>query len=249
MENLEILTKEEVFYSNGEPNKIVVALDTEISDGLSIVAEIEDNDELKEMVYGYKIGSLWMLEEGLNTIDDLALSLPDERAIILDMQKWPTDTPTIVARQVNIVADCGNINELIGCPMGGGIKSFETFIESCQDNAIRPLAVLEMTHPGADSWLSPGYQISILNCAAENGVDGFIIPATKQPSPEIKEVLESKYPELDVEFYTTGYKVQGGEAKPLIDYGVRKYIIGSYIYDADDIEKAIRQTYDDINGK
>lgn len=244
---MEILTRDEVMDNNDDLNKIIVALDTDISDGINIVEQIEDNDELKDMIYGYKVGSLWILEEGLSAVEDLSLNLPDERAIILDMQKWPTDMPTIVAKQIDKVADMGCVNELIGCPMGGGIKSFETFIESCQDNCIRPLVVLEMTHPGSDSWLSDKYSMSILNVAAENGVDGYIIPATKFPKPEIKEILESKYSDICAEFYTIGYKVQGGQARPMIDYGVTKFIIGSFIYESYNIEGAIRNAFNDIN--
>lgn len=230
-----------------EPNKIIIALDTDINEGNNLVDIVEEDEELKNMVYGYKIGSLWILEAGLDTVEDLSLSTSEDRAIILDMQKWPTDIPRIVKKQVDKVADKEVINELIACPMGGGIKSFETFISACQDGCIRPLVVLEMTHPGSDSWLIQGYHTQILNCAAENGIDGFIVPSTKTPRPEIKEILNSKYSELEAEFYTTGYNVQGGQAKPMIDYGVTKFIIGSYIYDAQDIEGAIRSAYYDVN--
>lgn len=244
---MEILTRDQVMNKDDDLNKIIVALDTNISDGMNIVEYIEDSDELKDMIYGYKVSSMWILEEGLNAIEDLSLSLSDDRIIILDMQKWPTDIPTIVAKQVDKVGDSDCVNELIGCPMGGGIKSFETFIESCQDNCIRPLVVLEMTHPGADSWMVPEYFTSILSVAAENGVDGYIIPATKSPRPEIKEVLESKYSDIDYEFYTMGYKVQGGQARPMINYGVTKFIIGSFIYESYDTESAIREAFNDIN--
>lgn len=242
---MELLTKEEVFKE--KENKIIIALDNETSEGMSMVEKIEDNDELKEMRYGYKVGSLWILEEGLNVIDDLHNSISDDCAVILDMQKWSTDVPSVVKKQVDKVADMGRVNELIGCPMGGGIKSLEAFIDRCQDNCIRPIIVLEMTHPGADAWLLPGYYMSILNIAAENSVDAFVIPATKTPRLEIKETLDSKYSDLDYEFYTTGYKTQGGQAKPMIEYGVKKFIVGSYIYDSENIEVAIRNTYNDIN--
>ena len=49
------------------------------------------------------------------------------------MQKWPTDIPDIVRKQVCRVAETGEVDELIACPMGGGKKSLEIFVASCKD--------------------------------------------------------------------------------------------------------------------
>ena len=49
-------------------NQIIVALDTGIGEGMNLVDLIEEDNELKEMVYGYKVGSLWVLDAGLGFV-------------------------------------------------------------------------------------------------------------------------------------------------------------------------------------
>lgn len=226
-------------------NQIIVALDNDIEDGLKLIEIIEDDSDLMRKIYGYNIGSMWVLDRGLNVLDDVWGS---KLNIILDMQKWPTDIPEIVAKQVNKVAKKKCVDELIVCPMGGGKKSLEALVTTCKDNDIRPLCVLEMTHSESDSYLKLGAWIDILHDAATLGVDGYIIPATKQPREEIKMYLKTDFPNLSYDLYTTGYKVQGGQAEPMKKFGVTKFIIGRTIYDAENIVQAIDSSYNEING-
>jgi len=230
-------------------NQIIVALDNEIEEGTWLVEKIENNPEIKDKVYGYKIGSLWILQKGLDAIEELYYgSETDDINIILDMQKWPTDIPDIVKKQVKKVAETGSVKEIIACPMGGGRKSLQAFVDTVKESGMRPLCVLEMTHPESDSYLKLGSWTDILHDAATMEIDGYIIPATKEPREEIKMYLKTDFPKLFYDLYTTGYKVQGGQADPMRKFGVTKFIIGRAIYEAENLDKAIEDAYSEING-
>lgn len=229
-------------------NKIIVALDNDINDGIKLIKAIDENKELRNKVYGFKVGSLWVLDKGIDIAKEVCHRTWDDCNIILDMQKWPTDIPDIVKKQVCRVAETGAVDELIACPMGGGDESLEAFVNGCKDGGMRPLCALEMTHPGSDSYLKRSSWIDILHDAATLGIDGFVIPATKEPRDEIKAHLKTEFPELVYELYTTGYKVQEGQAGPMIKFGVNKYIIGRAIYEAENLYIAIKYAYDEING-
>ena len=229
-------------------NQIIVALDNDIDDGIRLVELIDEDKELRKKVYGFKIGSLWILEKGIDIIEDIHCRTWDNCNTILDMQKWPTDIPDIVKKQVEKVAETGSVKEIIACPMGGGRKSLQAFVETAKDSGMRPLCVLEMTHPESDSYLKIGARIDILYDAATMGIDGYIIPATKEPREEIKMYLKTDFPNLSYDLYTTGYKVQGGQAGPMRKFGITKFIIGRAIYDAENLDKAIEDAYAEING-
>lgn len=233
---------------NKKNNKIVIAMDNDIDDGLKLLDTINQNPELKKKVYGVKIGSLWVLEKGVDIVKEVRDRIWEDCAIILDMQKWPTDIPDIVKKQVCRVAETGVVDELIACPMGGGKKSLEAFVQSCKDSGIRPLCVLEMTHPESDTYLITASYKSILYDAGSLGIDGFIIPATKAPKAEIKWHIETAFPKLLYDLYATGFKVQGGQAEPMRRFGVSRYIIGRAIYEAEDPVQAIYDAYAEING-
>lgn len=233
---------------NKKDNKIVIAMDNDINDGLKLLKTINEDSELKKKVYGVKIGSLWVLEKGVDIVKDVRNMIWEDCVIILDMQKWPTDIPDIVKKQVCRVAETGAVDELIACPMGGGKKSLEAFVLSCKDGGMRPLCVLEMTHPGSDAYLiTPSYK-HILYDAGSLGIDGFIIPATKAPKTEIKWHIQTAFPNLLYDLYATGFNVQGGQAEPMRRFGVSRYIIGRAIYDAEDPVKALYEAYAEING-
>lgn len=233
---------------NKRDNKIVIALDNDVEDGLKLVETVSDDSELKKRIYGLKVGSLWILEKGINIVEDIYDRTWDDCAIILDMQKWPTDIPEIVKKQVCRVAETGSITELVACPMGGGKKSLEMFVNTCKDTGIRPLCVLEMTHLESDSYLKTSSYKDVLYDAGSLGVDGFIIPATKEPKVEIKWHIETAFPKLVYDLYATGFKVQGGQAEPMRRFGVSRYVIGRAIYEAKDTRDAIYNAYDEING-
>lgn len=234
---------------NKEPNQIIVALDNETDDGFDLVEKIESDADIQNMVYGYKIGSLWILEEGMQILEDLYFGGIEDHVLIVDMQKWPTDIPDIVAKQVNKIVNTNAVDELVACPMGGGRKSLETFTITCKENNVRPLCVLEMTHPESDSYLDGMSHMKILRDAATFGIDGYIIPATKEPRQEIKVFLEKTFPSLKAEFYSTGFKTQEGQTELMRKFGVKKFIVGRGIYDADEPEQAIIDIYEEINAK
>lgn len=234
--------------SNKE-NKIVIAMDNDINDGMRFLEIINEDPDIRKKIYGVKIGSLWVLEKGISITSDVRDKIWDDCVIILDMQKWPTDIPEIVKRQVYKIAEIGVVDELIACPMGGGRKSLEVFINSCKDYGIRPLCVLEMTHPESDSYLKTATYKDILYDAGSMGVDGFIIPATKDPRTEIKWHIQTAFPKLLYDLYATGFKIQGGQAEPMRRFGVSKFIIGRAIYESENVAETIENVYKEINPK
>lgn len=223
-------------------------MDNDVKDGLELLKTINEELDLKKKIYGVKIGSLWVLEEGIDIVKIVRDKIWDDCAIILDMQKWPTDIPDVVKKQVYRVAETGVVDEVIACPMGGGKKSLEAFIISCRDTGMRPLCVLEMTHPESDAYLKTASYKDILYDAGSFGIDGFIIPATKEPKTEIKWHIQTAFPKLLYDLYATGFKVQGGQAEPMRRFGVSKFIIGRAIYEANNPIDEICYAYNEING-
>jgi orotidine-5'-phosphate decarboxylase len=228
-------------------NKIIVTLGNKIKDGLRLIDLIYKDKELRNMVYGVKIDSPWILEEGINIVIDVHCRIWDDCNIILDMQKWPTDIPEIVEKQVDIVAATGTVEELIAYPMGGGRKSLESFAKRCIDGGIRPLCVLEMNHQDSDSYLKSKSWEDVLHDALSFDIDGFIIPSTKEPREEIKTYIQDNFPNLLYDIYAKDFRIQCGQAAPMRKFGVSKYIMDRYIYNADNVGQAIRNVYEEIN--
>jgi orotidine-5'-phosphate decarboxylase len=228
-------------------NKIVIDLDDEIKGGLKLIESINRDKELRKMVYGIKVGSSWVLEAGIDIVIDVHSRMWNDCNLILDMQKWPVDTPETVAKQVDIVAATGAVEELIACPIGGGRKSLESFVYKCRDGGIRPLCVLEMTHPESDRYLKPKSWMEILSDALSFDIDGFIVPATREPREEIKICIQDNFPNLLYDFYATEFRTKGGLTEPMRKFGVSKYIMGRAIYEAKDIGQTIRNAYEEIN--
>lgn len=217
-------------------NKIIIAMDNRVGDGLELVGKTMDSSK----VYGYKIGSLWILEDGIQTLIDLketALEGTDKK-IVLDMQKWGTDIPAVVERQVQYVAPF--IDELIACPMGGGRESLKAFAASCIDAGIKPICVIKMTQPEAGRYLRSNAALMIYEDAIQSGISSFVIPATKDP----RDLSFMKSGEK----YATGFKVHGGQTKPMVEFGVSKFIVGRAVYEAESPTNAIDSIYDEISG-
>jgi orotidine-5'-phosphate decarboxylase len=229
-------------------NQIIIALDDDINEGLKLLEMISKDKSLQKMIYGVKVGSLWVLQRSISIVKEVRNKVWDECIVMLDMQKWPTDIPDFVKKQVSIVAGTNSIQELVACPMGGGKKSLQAFVESCKNNGIRSICVLEMSHPDCDSYLKPAYFKYILYDAGSFGIDGFIIPATKEPRLEIKWHLETAFPNLKYELYSLGFNIQGGQIEDMRKFGVSKYIIGRSIYEAEDPICSIKSIYGEING-
>lgn len=233
--------------SDNGKNKIIVAFDNDPDDGLCLVDKIEQCSELDDMIYGYKVGSIWVLDHGVNVIEELFNTIIGDHKIIVDMQKWPADIPDIVIKQVDKISDTCCVDEIIACPMGGGRKSLEFFVNESKKYGMRPLCVLEMTHPESDSYLKPRYWMNILHDAASFGIDGFVIPATKSPKYEIKEYLDINFEYLNTEFYSLGFRAQQGQIEPMKQFGVNKFIMGRGIYEIEEPIQAIKEIYEDIN--
>lgn len=228
-------------------NQIIIAMDMEIPEGIRLISKIRTSKK----VYGYKIGSLWILDRGLDILKivrDMLKEVNSEQKIILDMQKWGTDIPDIIIKQVNKVAPF--VDELICCPMGAGNESLSAFASTCKNNNIKPICVLEMTHKNSNNYLISGGYYCILNDAIDKGILDFVVPATKEPT-ENQKVSFHFYEDkgIIINKYATGFKVQGGQTKPMIDFGVSKFILGRAIYESENPIQSIDEIYKEINGE
>ncbi len=231
-------------------NKIIIAMDMEIEDGIELIQNIEFDKEIQRMIYGYKVGSLWMIERGTDVLEEVQYELTKHvsEKIILDMQKWGTDIPDIIEKQVYKVSPF--IDELICCPMGSGSESLKMFAKICIKNKIKPICVLKMTHPKSNRYLIPGYDSLILQDAIESEIYDFVIPATKEPIENDRHQFEFYTSKgININKYATGFKVQGGQVKPMVDFGVTKFIVGRAIYETKDPIKTIKDIYKEINGE
>ena len=226
-------------------NQIIVAMDMEIPEGMKLMSKTR----MSEQVYGYKIGSLWILDSGIDILRRVRDILYDsteansEQKIILDMQKWGTDIPDIIKKQVEKVAPY--VDELICCPMGAGNQSIKSFGDACIKNDVVPICVVEMTHPNSDKYLKNGYSRMIIEDAFDSDINSFVIPATKEVSPEIKDIMD--FYEGSIVKYATGFKTQGGQTKPMVDFGVTKFIVGRAIYESPAPISQIELIYKEIN--
>lgn len=227
-------------------NQIIVAMDNEIVDGIRLIAKLTASNQ----IYGYKIGSLWILDRGmdiLKTVRDIINQYNSNQKVILDMQKWGTDIPDIIKKQVEKVAPY--VDELICCPMGAGSESLKMFTKTCLENDVKPICVLEMTHPESSKYLGQGWYKMMLQDAVLCGVSSFVIPATKDVNENKQWLIEFYEKQLKTKFnkYATGFKVQGGQVKPMVDFGVSKFIVGRAIYETENPIKAIDDIYKEIN--
>ena len=223
-------------------NQIIVAMDMEIPDGMKLISKTRTS----EQIYGYKIGSLWILDRGieiLKSVRDMLDEVKSNHKIILDMQKWGTDIPDIIKKQVEKVAPY--VDELICCPMGAGNQSIKSFGDACIKNNVVPICVVEMTHPNSDKYLKDDYSRMIIEDAFDSDINSFVIPATKEVSHEIKDIMN--FYEGSIVKYATGFKVQGGQTKPMVDFGVTKFIVGRAVYESLTPISQIELIYKEIN--
>ena len=221
-------------------NQIIVAMDMEIEDGLKLMRETQLHDE----IYGYKIGSLWVVERGVGILHYCKEHFIGKK-IILDMQKWGTDIPDIIKKQVEKVAPY--VDELICCPMGAGSESLKMFAKTCIENNVKPICVLEMTHPESSKYLNDYYFNCLLNDAIKSEINSFVIPATKYINKNKIDLLKSFETKSKIEKYATGFKTQGGQTKPMVDFGVTKFIVGRAIYESPAPISQIELIYKEIN--
>lgn len=220
-------------------NKIIPALDVNVSQVYTLVDKLE---ETKSEIAGYKIGSLLVMRHGIEVLEDLKgmTDLP----IIYDGQKFGTDIPDIIKKQVELLATIG-IDQLIIAPQGAGRESLKMFTETCKEYHIEPICVVKMTHLNADCYLQAHVDVDIFGDAKHYGIKKFVFPATK---PEILEIY-NKIPYLDgtETLMATGFKVQGGKTEQLRDLGVTEFIVGRVIYQAKYPLQVVKDISEEIN--
>ena len=216
-----------------KPPLIIVALDLPPAEAAKLVKALEPAEG---RIAAYKIGSINALEIGVKeTVAELRqfTKLP----IIYDHQKGCTDIPEIVARQVEIVAE-GGADSFIAVPLGAGGKSLELFVDACKRKKIVPIALLEMTHPGANDFLAENAARKVFEKAVALGVEYFVAPAT-----EPEKIREYKDWGESIKIMSPGIGAQGGSAREAVAAGTDYPIVGRQISQAENPAGEVEKIY------
>lgn len=218
---------------------IIVACDVEFEK----LHEILENTYSIEGIVGYKIGANLAIEYGLkNVVKEIKkYGLP----VIYDHQKAGTDIPRM-AEPFSKACKNSGISGVIIFPQAGP-ESEVAFIEAIRKNGMVPMVGGEMTHQAYlvedGGFIRDDAPAAMYDIAAKNGVEYFILPGNKIEAIKkyhlqiVSTINEPKY-------CMPGIGRQGGSIENVFSIlrGYSAYaIIGSSIYEADDIEKAAKK--------
>ncbi|MBC7080932.1 MAG: orotidine 5'-phosphate decarboxylase [Thermoplasmatales archaeon] len=218
--------------------------------GVIIACDVEELKKLKEVVektqgiegiVGYKIGANLALKYGLkNIMEEIDFQLP----VIYDHQKAGTDIPQIADKFAKACKEAG-VKGVIIFPQAGP-KSEEAFIDAIFRNEMVPMVGGEMTHEKylyenggfiVDSAPSKIYEIAV-----RKKVEYFILPGNKEEAIKKYHMIIANMMN-EPKYCMPGIGRQGGEIKKAFRLllGYPSYaIVGSSIYDSDDIEKSAK---------
>ena len=220
-------------------------MDCTIEDGIRLIAELKHSN-IAHMIYGFKIGSLWLFESGkeiINTVEDV--KHPDHK-IILDMQGWGDTTPFVVKKQIELLSVVP-IDEAIVYPVGSGKEYLKHFVKTCIENNITPVCTLEHPHYHAREYLTPIIIDMILRDAAKMGVTSFVISSTRKFFEGLRSGFQCLLEDKPV-LYAAGFEYDG-KFGPMIGIGVCRFIIGKEIYESDNPILAVREIYEEIENE
>ncbi len=220
-----------------KPPSIIVALDLPLQKASRLVRDLE---KVENQIAAYKISSLQVMESGLKQAVAelrLATTLP----LIYDHQKGATDIPAIIEKQVQAVSEAG-ANAFIAVPHGAGLKSLESFVQSCKKFKIEPIVLLEMSHPGANDFLKENITEKIFECAVELGASYFVMPGNKPEKIKEYDKLRATS-DKPIYFLSPGIGAQGGKAKEAVQAGCDFPIIGRAIYESENPAKEVEKIY------
>ncbi|MEM1513310.1 MAG: hypothetical protein QXW78_03410 [Candidatus Thermoplasmatota archaeon] len=218
--------------------------------GVIIACDVEDIQKLKELVektygiegiVGYKIGANLALKYGLkNIMEEIDFHLP----VIYDHQKAGTDIPQIADKFAKACQQAG-VKGVIIFPQAGP-KSEEAFIDAIFANEMVPMVGGEMTHEKylyeEGGFIIDSAPSRIYEIAAKKKVEYFILPGNKEEAiKKYHMIIASMINEP--KYCMPGIGRQGGEIKKAFSLllGYSSYaIVGSSIYDSNNIEKSAK---------
>lgn len=218
--------------------------------GVIIACDVEDIKKLKEIVektksiegiVGYKIGANLALKYGLkNIMGEISFDLP----VIYDHQKAGTDIPQIADKFAKACRDAG-VKGVIIFPQAGP-RSEEAFIDAIFRNGMVPMVGGEMTHEKYlyenGGFIMDNAPSRIYEIAAMKKVEYFILPGNKEEAIKKYHLMIANMLN-EPKYCMPGIGRQGGEIKRVFRLllGCPSYaIVGSSIYDSEDIEKSAK---------
>jgi len=190
---------------------------------------------------GYKVGLVLALQYGLPKIVK-CIQQYTEKPIIYDHQKAGNDIPKLGSKFAKVVADSG-VNAAILFPFGGAATERE-WIDALRKSEVTILVGGHMTQP--EFLFSEGGFIHneaperIYTIAAKKGITNFVVPGNKLEYVSFyKSLLEKLLKKKNFYLWAPGFIDQGGN---ITDFGKKagdfRAIVGSAIYEADNIRKA-----------
>lgn len=218
---------------------IILACDVSSLQDLSTLIQC---GEKSETVVGYKIGFTLGLRFGLHRVVE-TIRRDSSRPIIYDHQKAGTDIPQMGTPLAKCCKEAG-ISGIIIFPLAGP-ETMISFIEAIRKGGAIPIIGGVMTHPaflrGEGGYIDDSAPSEIYRKAAENGVEHFVLPGNRPKLirkyvDEISQVIEC------ASVLMPGIGTQGGQIGEAFDAARenRCYaIVGSAIYKAPDMEKAL----------
>lgn len=222
---------------------IIPAIDLDLHDAKTLIKKLENS---RENISGLKIGSILVMNHGLpKVLKSLNTNIP----IILDMQKGGTDIPNMVNNQIKIAASNG-ITAIIGAPLGAGSNqspagTFETFVNSCNNNDIIPIIVLEMTQPGASYFLRKNASEELAELVCKFNVPHVVAPATKPERIELyRSIFSKNAKEIEIISPGVGPQKTGNvveDCSNALLHGADHLVVGRAIYQAKEPNSIIEQ--------
>ncbi|MCK4730385.1 MAG: orotidine 5'-phosphate decarboxylase [Candidatus Aenigmarchaeota archaeon] len=238
------------------PPGIVPAMDMPLGKALM---EMYQLNNLTNEITGFKIGSEIRDGYGYSTmrrvLDEADIRMPT----IFDGQKDGCDVPDFIVGQVERVAKDGKFDSYIGSPLGAGSNvinldlnegykqgSLEAFVNTCYEQNIVPIIVLEMTQPGAIRYSSHEQCEELARDAIDLGVRYFVAPANK---PERLEVYRKIIDDGEIVSPGAGPQKTGNvfkDAESAISSGADHLVIGRGIFNSDNPEQITKELYGGI---
>lgn len=221
--------------------------------------DVSDVKELEKLVQitcnlegigGYKVGLELVISYGLKNIVD-QIRKYTELPVIYDHQKGGTDIPKLGVKFAKACKNSG-VDAVILFPFGGAATE-ETWIKACQDRDLRVIVGAHMTQENflysENGFIADDAPSRIYEIALNNQIVDFVVPGNKAN-------LVSKYRQLlemsgeQYVLYAPGFISQGGKISECGRLAGDRWhaIVGSAIYGATDINKAVGELTREIIG-
>ena len=219
--------------------------------GIIVACDVDDMDALKKLVdatcgiegvVGYKIGANLALQYGLkNIMEGVDFSLP----VIYDHQKAGTDIPRMGEKFARACKKVG-MKGVIIFPQAGP-ESEKAFIDAIFANEMVPMVGGEMTHAAylaeEGGFLMDDAPARIYEIAAKKNVEYFILPGNREEAMKKYHLMLTSMIN-EPKYCMPGIGTQGGSITKAFSIlrGCPAYaIIGSAIYNSDDMRRAARK--------